>query len=345
MDKQNINAIHTMNINWLTLSKERRIEILNQTTELTGLPSVAIEKDWWVTLALNASFSLPYSNNLVFKGGTSLSKGWNLIDRFSEDIDLAINRNFFGFDGDISKTQIKNLRKQSCEFISTTFLADLTKTLTEWKVIDECKLIAQPIKDLDKDPQVIEIHYNSVIDASEYLPQRILIEVSSRSLMEPIEERKINSIISENFLQQSFSTVPFAIPTVLPQRTFLEKIFLLHEEFSQDVEKIRIDRLSRHLYDLEKLMDTEHGIEALKNTDLYNNIVAHREKFNPLRGLDYANHIPSKISILPPDGVMKDYERDYEAMTSFMIYGEPLKFDHLMKRILELQMRINGITK
>jgi hypothetical protein len=334
-----------MNTNWLTLSKERRIEILNQATELTGLPSVAIEKDWWVTLALNASFSLSYSKNIVFKGGTSLSKGWNLIERFSEDIDLAIDRKFFGFDGDISKTQIKNLRKQSCEFISTTFLSDLTKILTEWKAIDECKLIAQPVKDSDKDPQVIEIHYNSVIDTSEYLPQRVLIEVSSRSLMEPIEERKTNSILSDNFSQQSFATVPFSIPTVLPQRTFLEKIFLLHEEFSQDAEKIRIDRLSRHLYDLEKLMDTEHGIEALKNTDLYNNIVAHREKFNPLRGLDYANHTPSKISILPPDTVIKDYEKDYEAMTSFMIYGEPLKFDHLMKRILELQTRINGISQ
>ena len=181
-----------MNTNWLTLSKERRIEILNQATELTGLPAVAIEKDWWVTLALNASFSLPYSNNIVFKGGTSLSKGWNLIERFSEDIDLAIDRKFFGFDGDISKTQIKNLRKQSCEFISTTFLDDLTKTLTEWKAIDECKLIAQPVKDSDKDPQVIEIYYNSVIDTSEYLPQRVLIEVSSRSLMMTIEERKIN---------------------------------------------------------------------------------------------------------------------------------------------------------
>jgi predicted nucleotidyltransferase component of viral defense system len=334
-----------MNTNWLTLSKERRIEILNQASELTGLPSIAIEKDWWVTLALNASFSLPYSKNIVFKGGTSLSKGWNLIERFSEDIDLAIDRKFFGFDGDISKTQIKNLRKQSCEFISTTFLDDLTKKLTEWKAIDECKLIAQPVNDSDKDPQVIEIHYNSVIDASEYLPQRVLIEVSSRSLMEPIEERKINSILSDNFSQQNFATVPFAIATVLPQRTFLEKVFLLHEEFSQDVEKIRVDRLSRHIYDLEKLMDTEHGIEALKNIDLYNNIVAHREKFNPLRGLDYANHIPSKISIIPPDGVIKDYERDYEAMTSFMIYGEPLKFDNLIKRIWELQTRINGISQ
>ena len=332
-----------MNSNWLTLSKERRIEILNQATELTGLPSVAIEKDWWVTMVLNASFSLPYSKNIVFKGGTSLSKGWNLIERFSEDIDLAIDRKFFGFDGDISKTQIKNLRKQSCEFISTSFLADLTKILTEWKAIDECKLIAQPVKDSDKDPQVIEIQYNSVIDTSEYLPQRVLIEVSSRSLMEPIEERQINSILSENFPQQNFATFPFAIPTVLPQRTFLEKVFLLHEEFSQETEKIRIDRLSRHLYDLEKLMDTEHGIEALKNIDLYNNIIAHREKFNSLRGLDYVNHIPSKISILPPQVIVKGYERDYEAMTSFMIYGEPLKFDHLMKRILELQTRINSI--
>jgi hypothetical protein len=332
-----------MNTNWLTLSKERRVEILNQATELTGLPAVAIEKDWWVTLALNASFSLKYSNYIVFKGGTSLSKGWNLIERFSEDIDLAIDRKFFGFDGDISKTQIKNLRKQSCEFISTTFLNDLTKTLTEWKAIDECKLIAQPVKDSDKDPQVIEIHYNSVIDTSEYLQQRVLIEVSSRSLMEPIEERQINSILSENFPQQSFVTVPFTIPTVLPQRTFLEKIFLLHEEFSQDAEKIRIDRLSRHLYDLEKLMDTEHGDEALKNTDLYNNIVAHREKFNPLRGLDYSNHIPNKISIIPPDTVMKDYEKDYEAMTSFMIYGEPLDFNQLINRLTELQMQINAI--
>jgi hypothetical protein len=163
--------------------------------------------------------------------------------------------------------------------------------------------------------------------------------------MEPIEERKINSILSENFPQQSFVTVPFAIPTVLPQRTFLEKIFLLHEEFSQEAEKIRIDRLTRHLYDLEKLMDTEHGVEALKNTDLYNNIVAHREKFNPLRGLDYSNHIPKKISIIPPKTAMKDYEKDYEAMTSFMIYGEPLKFDQLMKRIMELQRRINEISQ
>jgi predicted nucleotidyltransferase component of viral defense system len=333
-----------MNSNWLTLTKERRIEILNQATELTGLPSVAIEKDWWVTAALNACFSLSYSDNFVFKGGTSLSKGWNLIERFSEDIDLAIDRKFFGFDGDISKTQIKNLRKQSCEFISTTFLDDLTKILTEWKLIDECKIIAQPVIVSDKDPQVIEVYYNSVIDTSEYLPQRVLIEVSSRSLMEPVEERQINTILSENFSQQNFATTSFTIATVIPQRTFLEKVFLLHEEFSQGVVKILVERLSRHLYDLEKLMDTEHGIAALKNTALYNNIATHREKFNAIRGVDYANHSPSRIKLIPPIAVIKEYERDYEAMTSFMIYGEPLKFDNLINRILELHTRINRIS-
>ncbi len=69
-----------MNTNWLTLSKERRTEILNQATELTGLPAIAIEKDWWVTLSLNAYFSLSDSKHIIFKGGTSLSKGWDLIE-------------------------------------------------------------------------------------------------------------------------------------------------------------------------------------------------------------------------------------------------------------------------
>jgi predicted nucleotidyltransferase component of viral defense system len=332
-----------MNTNWLKLSKKRRIAVLNQATELTGLPSIAIEKDWWVTLALKASFSMPYSKNIIFKGGTSLSKGWNLIERFSEDVDLAIDRKYFGFEGDLTKTQIKKLRKLSCEFISTNFLEDLKKTLTEWGAISECKLIAQPIKDSDKDPQTIEIYYNSVVDKSDYLPQRILIEISSRSLMEPTEIREINSILSDTFSTQTFATVPFQVATVLPQRTFLEKVFLLHEEFSQKNEKIRFERLSRHLYDLEKLMDTSHGFDALNNYELYNSIVAHREIFNALRGLNYANHTSNKINITPPESVIKDYEMDYSEMTKFMIYGDFLKFENLIIRIKELQTRINDI--
>ena len=330
-----------MNTEWLKIPKERRIEILNQASNSTGLPAIAIEKDWWVTLALKASFGFEYSPNIVFKGGTSLSKGWNLIERFSEDVDLAIDRKFFGYEGDISKNQIKNLRKKSCEFISTTFLADLTNQFTKWQAIDECRLNAQPVNTSDKDPQVIEIHYNSVLDKSDYLPQRVLIEVSSRSLMEPYERRDIYSILSSAFPNLLFASEGFSIATVLPQKTFLEKIFLLHEEFYQDTSKIRIDRLSRHLYDLEKLMDTEHGKAAIKNTELYNTIIKHRIKFNAHRGLDYSNHVPGKVKIIPPEEVIKEWERDYQTMTENMIYGEPLNFEALIKRMQQLQKRVN----
>jgi len=334
-----------MNTEWLKLSNERKIDILNQVSNRTGLPSIAVEKDWWVTLILNAAFNLEYSAHLVFKGGTSLSKGWNLIERFSEDIDLAIDRKYFGFEGDISINQIKKLRKKSCGFISTNFVSDLINKLSELKVNGECNIKAQEVEVSDKDPQVIEIEYNSVIEESDYLPSRVLIEVSSRSLMEPSEVREINSLIGEVFNDQSFATQPFSIPTVLPQRTFLEKIFLLHEKFSQGNSRTGAERLSRHLYDLEKLMDTEYGKEALKDNDLFDNIVNHRKKFNAIRGLDYSNHTRGKIKIIPPDEVMKEWEADYNTMKENMIYGETLEFNSLIKRVEELQNRINSSHK
>lgn len=334
-----------MNTTWLALTKERRIDILNQATEFTGLPVEAIEKDWWVTLALNGCFSLPYSNNIIFKGGTSLSKAWNLIERFSEDIDLALDRKFLGFEGNITKTQIRKLRTISCEFISTTWVEDLKKVFAEWNAIHECSIIAQEVKDHDKDPQIIEIHYSSVFNTESYLPQKVLIEIGSRSLTEPTDQREINSILSSQFPDLNFANKPFSIATVLPQQTFLEKVFLLHEEFSQAPEKIRTNRLTRHLYDLEKLMDTEHGTKALKNETLYKNIVAHREKFNAIRGIDYANHRPDKIQIIPPDIIIEKWEQDYQTMTDHMFFGNYLAFDELINRIKELQKRINKINQ
>lgn len=332
-----------MKTEWLKLSNEKRIEILNQVSAITGLPSIAIEKDWWVTLTLKASFELSCSPHLVFKGGTSLSKAWNLIERFSEDIDLAIDRNFLGFKGELSKTQIGKLRKASCKYISNDFLKELQKRFTEYEVDTESKINAQSITDTDIDPQVIQIDYHSVFDTSDYLKQRVLIEIGARSLMEPSSDRKINSIISSAITDQSFSDNSFIVPTVEPRRTFLEKIFLLHEVFSQTPGKIRVERLSRHLYDLEKLMDTEHGKKALQDTDLYKSIVNHREKFTPLRGLNYLNHSPEKISIIPPSDIIGAWEKDYVAMTTNMIFGEAKKFSSLVERIQELQGKVRVI--
>lgn len=105
---------------------------------------------------------------------------------------------------------------------------------------------------------------------------------------------------------QPFSGSAFSIETVDPARTFLEKAFLLHEEFSKPADKVRNERMSRHLYDLDRLMDTEHGILALSDTNLYRSIIEHRGKFNLVRGIDYSGHHPARINFVPPDKLMQD---------------------------------------
>ena len=324
---------------FIQLSEKDKLNIFNQTSERSGLPSSAVEKDWWVTLSLNIIFSLPYSNQIVFKGGTSLSKAWNLIERFSEDIDLVIDRKHLGFKGDLSKTQVKKLRKASCAFIGKEFYEDINNKLIELGV-QNYELVVQETKDSDTDPLIIELHYESLTEASKYLKPRILIEVGARSLMEPVDSKVIISMVSSEFSKLPFAEKQIEIPVVSPKRTFFEKIFLLHEEFQKETKFIRVERMSRHLYDLEKLMDTTHGTEALKDVELYNIIVEHRKNFNTIRGIDYANHISKLINILPPKETIKHWEKDYKTMQESMFYGSTLSFSKLMERIVELNSRI-----
>ena len=143
------------------------------------------------------------------------------------------------------------------------------------------------------------------------------------------------------FKEKSFAKPPFSVKTVEPKRTFLEKICLLHEEWQK--ENIRVERLSRHLYDLERLMDTEHGKQALKNGDLFYHIVEHRRVFTPVRGVDYDEHKPELIHVVPPDSVIADYETDYNTMQESMFAGESLSWKELMNRLELLQKRINNL--
>jgi predicted nucleotidyltransferase component of viral defense system len=324
---------------FIKLNKKDKLNIFNQTSERSGLPSSAVEKDWWVTLSLNIIFSLPYANHIVFKGGTSLSKAWDLIERFSEDIDLVIDRKYLGFEGELSKSQVKKLRKASYSFIGTAFYNDINNELIKLGVSDY-ELVVQETKNTDTDPLIIELRYKSLTEESDYLKPRVLIEVGARSLMEPVDEKAIISIVSSEFSQLPFAEKEIVIPVVSPKRTFLEKIFLLHEEFQKETKFIRVERMSRHLYDLEKLMDTTHGLEALKDTVLYNTIVEHRQNFNAIRGVDYANHIPKSINIVPPEETIKHWEKDYKTMQESMFYGATISFDKLMERISELNTRI-----
>ena len=327
--------------NFLQLENERKALIFNQTAARIGLPSYAIEKDWWVTEILRIVFSSPYADALVFKGGTSLSKGYNLIQRFSEDIDLAIDRAFFDMGGELTRTGIKRLRQASSSFIDKKFSVYIKEAI-EKIGLPVSSFEVEPFESSDTDPLRISITYEPLTEENKYVTPRVLLEISCRSLREPCEDVPIRSLVDQEYLKADFAQPEFSVRTVEPQRTFLEKIFLLHEEWQKD--NIRVERLSRHLYDLERIMDTEYAQVALKDKTLYYHIVDHRSKFTPIRGVDYNNHDPKNIQILPPDNVLKAYENDYKEMQESMFAGESYSWEGFIKRLTVLQSRIRDLT-
>ena len=111
--------------------------IIQEVRKQYGLPDFAVEKDWWVVQTLRTIFSMDVSGHLLFKGGTSLSKAWGLIDRFSEDVDLSLNREFLSFpSGDISKTQVRKLRSKSFQYITQTFAKELEAAFIHQGITD-----------------------------------------------------------------------------------------------------------------------------------------------------------------------------------------------------------------
>jgi len=161
---------------------------------------------------------------------------------------------------------------------------------------------------------------------------------------EPLKEIALLSFIDEAYSDKSFAEKPFKVNAVVPERTFLEKICLLHEEFAKPQEFMRAERMSRHLYDLAKMYDTGIAEKALADKELYNSIVEHRRVFVGLKGFDYDTLFPSTINIIPPETVIVQWQQDYETMRETMIYGDSLPFNKLIDKIKQLNERINNIV-
>ena len=192
------------------------------------------------------------------------------------------------------------------------------------------------------DPEKIYVRYESVFasDIDKYVKPRVVIEAGARSIFEPTVVRTIRSFVSD--ILPDAEKIPddrIDVKTAPAQRTFLEKIFLLHEEFHKEG-SVRIDRMSRHLYDIERMMDTDVG-QAINDRNLYLDIVDHRRRFIGLKGFDYNTLMPQTIDIIPPENVRAQWAGDYRSMQESMIFGESLSFDELIKRIKILNDRIN----
>lgn len=327
---------------WVELPPETKIRIYTDTGAKVGLLPIAVEKDWWVVHTLSLIFSMDCGPSVIFKGGTSLSKGWNIIERFSEDIDLALDRTFLGFKGDISKAEIRRLKKESYKYMTGQFTPELGAKFIE-AGIPNVEVKYREVKNHDQDPLIVEIYFPKLTEQDTYMKPGVLVEIGSRSLREPCTDRTFSTMVAENFTGQPFCDKPITVPTVNPERTFLEKIFLLHEEFQQPDEKKRVERMSRHLYDIERLSKTEYAEIALQNSELYNTIVAHRHKFTHISNVDYSKHTPNNIQFVPPPHMLSDWETDYIRMQDNMIYGESLPFDELIARLTVLQSKINSL--
>jgi len=207
---------------WFLLPDETKIRLFTETSRQIGLPSSsAAEKDWWVVHTLSVIFSMDCANALIFKGGTSLSKGWNVIHRFSEDIDLALDREFLGFSGELTKGDIRKLRRKSFQFITEVFTEELKNKFTELGFKD-VTVKYREVENHDQDPLIIEIYYNKLTETDTYLKPGVLVEVGSRSLKEPYTQRTFSTFVSENYTDNLFTDKPITIPVVNPERTFLE---------------------------------------------------------------------------------------------------------------------------
>lgn len=325
------------------IDSDRRDAIDFASTQTGFLPNV-IEKDWWVTSVLRALFSLPYASNMSFKGGTNLSKCWNLISRMSEDIDIAISREFLGFSGNLSKNQISDkLRRASCSFVRHTMKQDVEKALTAQGIapdLFEVHVIDSKITTVD--PESIFVSFRSLYrGASDYILPQVKIEVSGRSMSEPIKCVTINSLIAESLPKLTFEETPVSVNAVVPQRTFLEKLFLLHEEFSKPMSDIRVERMSRHLYDVFQMLKTVIPEEALNDDELYSSIIEHRRKFIGLKGFDYDSLYKRTLCIIPQADIKIRWENDYKNTMLNMIIGEAPSFDEIMVALDTLNRKIN----
>lgn len=331
---------------FLELSDSQRKSVYESVAIKVGLPTQVIEKDFWVTAILQTAFTLPVAKQLVFKGGTSLSKGWKLIERFSEDIDIAVDSIILGVpEGDLTKKQIKKLRKTSSLFVLEQLTPMICEEVQREGLHSFITVDAQPNGEGDNtypEPRQIYLHYKSVFDkALTYLRPDVVLEVSARSLIDLTEPIQIKSILGEHL--PVLPLTDSVIHTAIPAKTFLEKVFLLHELFSVPGHGMIAEHKSRHLYDLYVMMNKDFAKKAVIDDILWESIRHHREIYTSVRDIDYTPDVRKRLRLIPREDILDTWRADYDAMKESMIYGNKPSFDELLEGMSELQREFREI--
>ena len=323
---------------FMALSKERRRGIFEEASARLKLPSASIEKDYWVFLALDGLFSEPsLYPRLTFKGGTSLSKVWKIINRFSEDIDVVIERSSLGYCDDrdpenASTTSAqKKLSRELVESCAECIRKEILPVLERYLSSTSCQVIADPA---DKDGQTLLVRYESILGPkpSAYITPSVRIELGARSGNEPVETAEIRPLVDEALPGMSWAKTA-GVRALDPRRTFLEKAFLIHEECHKPVDKARKTRLSRHLYDVFQLIQRGYAEKAVRDTELFTRVLKNRRTVFRYSWIDYEGLCISSLDICPRDDCMEQWRTDYRSLCEEMIYGTPPDFNQLVSGI------------
>lgn len=332
---------------------ETQAGLFTTTAQRLGTTPQNVEKDFWVCWTLDALFNgLPAGPRLLFKGGTSLSKGFGLIRRFSEDIDVTVFRDDLGEGYSVKQLQAMSGKKRqaaldairaACEaYIGGPLLEQLSQVAVdaaERNGVETGRLRVE----LDKeDSQTLLLYYPTSTERDVYIDKRVRIESGAKSALDPNSVRTIAPYVADDIPDTDLAVTNVTI--VDADRTFWDKVVILHglrRWFeSKGVLKGGGHRISRHYYDLHQLMQSDTGRHALANPALGADCVAHALMFFNRPAFDLASAKPSSFALVPEGDMYDDLRRDYAAMSG-MIFGAAPHFENVVESIAELQAIVN----
>jgi predicted nucleotidyltransferase component of viral defense system len=334
------------------LPEARQRLICEQAAARSGLFAASVEKDFWVVWVLDKLFRLPEAGgHLTFKGGTSLAKVWQLIERFSEDIDIVIERDALGHGGEqgperaVSRKQrkrrLESLKVAAQAYVRETIQPQLAASFAAGLPSGSAwSLEADPD---DADGQTLLFAYPTVFpDHPAYLRQRVKIEMGARSDTEPSAIARVEPLLKAYF-PELLTDDAVSVRAVRAERTFWEKAMLLHEETFRTAERrSRKKYMARHYYDLYQLIQSGVAARAVAEAGLFEKIAEHREVFFSYSWVDYTSLKPGSLRLIPHSAQMEDWEADYAGMEMEMFYGEVPSFAEVLHAVEVFQNDFNA---
>lgn len=324
----------------VNLDKNSLNDVITNTAIRKNLSPAIIEKDLLVCVILNYLFTeCPWKDNLTFKGGTSLSKAFNLIERFSEDIDLILDWRVVGYEtkeplAERSNTKQDALNKEfdvkTEEFLKSTFIPKLKEDL---------KNLINRNLDISYENETIIIGYGNDY-ADESILHVIRLEIGAKAAWTPTETVTIRPYIAEVYPEQ-FGNASVSVRTTTPERTFWEKATILHHEANRPDDLPVPPRFSRHYYDVYRMAKLGILDRALEQSDLLEQVADFKAKFYPRKWAQYDLARIGTLKLVPSEIHKEALKRDYAKMAS-MIYGERPDFDELMAEIAKIESKINS---